>query len=48
MPYGFKYKNTRIILDKDKLGPIKSAIFPDDNKINNIIDDEFKNITNII
>ena len=47
MPYGFKYKNTRIILDKDKLGPIKSAIFPDDNKINNIYDDEFKNITNI-
>ena len=49
MPYGFKYKNTRIILDKDKLGPIKSAIFPEDNNINinNINDDEFNNITNL-
>ena len=38
MPYGFKYKDTRIILDKDKIGPIKSAIFPDDdnNDINNV------------
>ena len=49
MPYGFKYKETRIILDKNKLGPIKSAIFPNDNNINinNINEEEYKNITNI-
>ena len=45
MPYGFKYKNTRIILDKDKIGPIKSAIFPEDDN-NDINNDEVNYITN--
>ena len=47
MPYGFKYKDTRIILDKDKLGPIRSAIFSKENISNVINDNEFNDITNI-
>ena len=49
MPYGFKYKDTRIIIDKSKLGPIKSALFQNNeaNTNSNIFDNtEFNNVTN--
>ena len=37
-PYGFKYKETKIIYDKSKVNLIKSAIFPkeENNEYNNI------------
>ena len=48
MPYGFKYKDTRIIFDKNKLGPIKSTLFPnnENNTNSNLFDNnEFNNVT---
>ena len=48
MPYGFKYKDTRIIFDKNKLGPIKSVLFPNNgnNTNSNLFDNnEFNNVT---
>ena len=40
MPYGFKYKDTRIIYDKSKMNKIKSTVFPfeENNEYNNITD----------
>ena len=38
-PYGFKYKETRIIYDKSKINVIKSAIFNDEKNL------EYNNIT---
>ena len=49
MPYGFKYKDTKIIYDKSKLGGIKSILFHKKKESQNLFGNtEFNNVTEIL
>ena len=49
MPYGFKYKDTKIIYDKSKLGGIKSILFHKEEESSNLFGNTaFNNVTEIL